>query len=75
MLGLEPLPVLVDQRHQGDRGVKDFRSKVRQLVELVFWVRVQDIKGAQGLQSRGFQRHNANFPYKTQSLVFYHYPD
>lgn len=51
-VGLEPLARLVHQADQGDGGLGDLGGQQRELVEHVFFRRVQDVQHAQGIEAR-----------------------
>ena len=50
-VGLEPLPVAVDQAHQRDRDIADQRRRRDQCVKFAFRGGVEDVQRSQCLQS------------------------
>jgi hypothetical protein len=49
--GLDPLPVLVDERDPGHRLVRDRRGQIGQALEAVLRQRVEDVVGVEGLEA------------------------
>ena len=50
-LGLEPLAVMAHQADQRDRHVADAGGKIDEVVEIGFWLGVEDVIGAQRVQT------------------------
>ncbi len=51
MARLEPLALLVDQRHEGDRHLEDLGGERGDRVEAVFGLRIENAVGFEGEQT------------------------